>query len=172
VTTVSLTSLFSRHIGDPKPGDGFASTARTITETDIVSFAALTGDWHPQHIDRVWAKRSVFGQRIAHGMLVASYATALVPLDPHRVVALRAVETTFKRPVRIGDTIHVEGECTKVRGLDESYLLVDSTWRVINQASEVVVRMKVRVLWRTERARDRVESEAEESDVGGGGPYL
>ena len=80
----------------------------TITEADLVSFAALTGDWHPQHADAEWAAAGRFGERVAHGMLVLSYAVGLVPFDPERVVALRGLDSvTFKRPVRIGDTIRV-----------------------------------------------------------------
>ena len=52
--------------------------------------------------------RGRFGERVAHGMLVLSYAVGLMPFDPERVVALRGLESvTFKRPVRIGDTIRV-----------------------------------------------------------------
>ena len=73
-------------------GRASASTTsgRTITESDLVSFAALTGDWHPQHADAAWAAASRFGERVAHGMLVLSYAVGLLPFDPERVVALRA----------------------------------------------------------------------------------
>src|ERR687892_820757 len=92
------------------PGARLTSRARTITEADLVSFAALTGDWHPQHCDAEWAARSRFGERIAHGLLVLSYAAGLVPFDPDRVVALRKVgDAVFKHPVMIGDTVHVEG---------------------------------------------------------------
>ena len=54
-------------------GDGPALTGvsrgRTITEADVVQFAALTGDLHPQHTDAAWAAESRFGERVAHGML-------------------------------------------------------------------------------------------------------
>ena len=74
---------------------------RTITETDLVSFSALTGDWHPQHADAGWAAASPFGERIAHGMLVLSYGVGLLPIDPERVVALQGLRNAvFKRPVR------------------------------------------------------------------------
>lgn len=89
----------------------FTSRARTVTEADVVAFAGLTGDFHPQHVDAEWAAESVFGERIAHGLLVLGLAAGLAPLDPERVVALRRVrDVVFKRPVRLGDTIHVEGE--------------------------------------------------------------
>ena len=92
-------------------GAAITTRGRTITEADLVSFAALTGDWHPQHADAEWASGSPFGERIAHGMLVLSMAAGLVPFDPQRVVALRRVrDVVFKRPVRFGDTITVHGQ--------------------------------------------------------------
>ena len=91
-------------------GVRFSTRGRTITESDVVAFAAQTGDWHPQHSDAEWAASSQFGERIAHGMLVLSYAVGLVPFDPDRVLALRRVaDAVFKRPVRLGDTISVRG---------------------------------------------------------------
>src|ERR671937_2684188 len=96
-------------------GAKLVSRGRTITESDVVSFAALTGDWHPQHADAEWARNSAFGERIAHGLLVFSCAAGLVPFDPERVVALRRVRSvTFKRPVRLGSTIHVEGKIADI----------------------------------------------------------
>ena len=72
-------------------GQEFTTRGRTVTEADVVGFASLTGDWHPQHADAEWAASSPFGERIAHGMLVVSLAAGLVPFDPGRVVALRRV---------------------------------------------------------------------------------
>ncbi len=94
-----------------RPGARFRTQGRTITETDLVSFAALTGDHHPLHTDAEWAAESEFNGRIAHGMLLLSYASAWCRSTPSSVLALRGFErVAFKRPVRIGDTIHVEGE--------------------------------------------------------------
>ena len=84
---------------------------RTVTEADVVAFAGLTGDFHPQHVDAEWAARSPFGERIAHGLLVLSLAAGMVDFDPEEVLALRRVrDVVFKRPVKLGDTIHVEVE--------------------------------------------------------------
>ena len=92
----------------PELGAELTTRGRTITETDLVSFSSLTGDWHPQHADAEWAANGRFGERVAHGMLVLSYALGLMPFDPERVVALRGLDSvTFKRPVRIGDTIRL-----------------------------------------------------------------
>src|ERR1700756_4714144 len=121
------TSVLTRPLDDLRAGDRFVTPGRTITETDVVSFATLTGDFHPHHVDAEWAKNSHFGERIAHGMLILSYAVGLVPLDPDRVIALRRVgEVVFKRPVRLGDTISVEGTLEGVEPVDDRAGL--TTW--------------------------------------------
>jgi acyl dehydratase len=130
-------------------GQGFATRGRTVTEADVVGFSALTGDWHPQHSDAQWAASSHFGERIAHGMLVVSFAVGLVPFDPDRVVALRRItDTVFKRPVRFGDTISVRGSVAGLRDIDDAAGLVTWTWKVINQDAETACRARVEVLWR------------------------
>jgi acyl dehydratase len=130
-------------------GERFRTQGRTIGEADIMGFAHLTGDTHPQHTDAEWASRSRFGERIAHGLLVLSYAAGLVSFDPERVVALRRVsDAVFKAPVAIGDTVHVEGEIARTRELDAGHGLVECRWRVVNQRGKLVMRMLVEVVWR------------------------
>jgi 3-hydroxybutyryl-CoA dehydratase len=131
-------------------GATLVSRARTITETDLVSFAALTGDWHPQHSDSDWAASSRFGERIAHGMLVLSYSIGLIAFDPERVVALRALDSvTFKRPVAIGENIRVEAEVAEATPLDEGHELVTLRWRVLGAGDRLAIRAKVQVVHRT-----------------------
>jgi 3-hydroxybutyryl-CoA dehydratase len=135
--------------GQPAVGATFESRGRTITEADLVSFAALTGDWHPQHSDAGWAANGRFGERVAHGLMVLAYAIGLAGFNPERVVALRALErVTFKRPVRIGDTIKVSGKVAEIRPLDAEHALVGLDWTIRNQDSAAVVRARVEVLWR------------------------
>jgi 3-hydroxybutyryl-CoA dehydratase len=135
-------------------GERFESGERTVRDTDVIVFSALTGDWHPQHCDPEWAASSPFGERIAHGMLVLSLAVGLVPLDPERVLALRRVsDVVFKRPVRLNETISVSGEITALRPIDasgEAGGLVDFAWQIRNQDGALVARASVQVLWRTE----------------------
>ena len=132
-------------------GQEFTSRGRTVTEADVVAFASLTGDWHPQHADAEWAAGSPFGERIAHGMLVISLASGLVPFDPGRVVALRRVaDATFKRPVRFGDTVHVEGRIKELSRGSEEAGVVTFAWNVVNQDGRTVCRASVDVLWRRE----------------------
>lgn len=127
----------------------FVSRGRTVTEADVVAFSALTGDWHPQHSDAKWAAGSAFGERIAHGMLVVSFAVGLLDFDPERVVALRGIrDVVFKRPVRLGDTIHVEGGEADRRALDGETVLETWRWRILNQDGELVCRANIEALCR------------------------
>ncbi len=143
----------------PEVGASLTSRARTITEADVVGFAGLTGDWHPQHSDAEWAEAGRFGERVAHGLLVLSYAVGLFAFDPERVVALRGIDdVTFKRPVLIGDTIKVGSKVESVRPLDDEHSLVAFAWRILNQRDQVVVRAKVEVLWRLDEGAGRSAS--------------
>ena len=137
---------------DLRPGQAFVSRGRTITEADVVGFAALTGDWHPQHSDAVWAAESAFGERIAHGMLVISFAVGLVPLDPRRLVALRRLgDVVFKRPVRLGDTLRVSGKVAELAPVSDEAGLVTLSWSIHNQESQLVCRARVEALWSRDR---------------------
>ncbi len=144
-------STFEKSFDQLEVGERFTTPARTISEADIMGFAALTGDEHPQHTDAGWAETSRFGEQIAHGLLVLSCAAGLVPFDPDRVVALRKVgDAVFKAPVKIGDSVHVEGQVVKTRELDDEHGLVECRWKVLNQHGKTVMRVSVEVVWRAE----------------------
>jgi 3-hydroxybutyryl-CoA dehydratase len=142
-------NVFSKDFDALGAGERFVTRGRTIGEADITSFATLSGDTHPQHTDAEWAASSRFGERIAHGLLVLSYAAGLMPFDPERIVALRRVgDAVFKQPVRIGDTIHVEGEVVEKAEIDPSHGLVATRWRVLNQHGKLVARASIDLVWR------------------------
>jgi acyl dehydratase len=84
---------------------------RTITEADLVQFAALTGDYNPMHTDAEYMKTHPMGQRVAHGMLTLSYAVGQIyqlGFMERTVIAFRGLEMKFSLPVFIGDTLHSE----------------------------------------------------------------
>ena len=112
-----------------REGSRLTTPGRTVTEADIVSFAAWTGDRNPHHVDEEWAATSRWGGRIAHGMLVLSYAIGLLPQK--NVVALRRIRNVvFKRPVRLGDTMHVDGLIANVNPISREYSMVSLQLRV------------------------------------------
>jgi len=106
---------------DFKLGQKAVSPGRTVTETDIVMFAALSGDWSELHANAEYMKNSVFGQRIAHGLLTLSIATGLAlrtggrgTIDMLAFLGMDKVKFT-NSPVFIGDTIRVELEVIESR---------------------------------------------------------
>jgi 3-hydroxybutyryl-CoA dehydratase len=130
-------------------GERFTTEARPVRESDILDFASLSGDLHPQHVDPDWAGESRFGEQIAHGLLVLSFAIGLLRLDPERVVALRRVrDAVFKQPVKIGDTLRVEGRIASTRGVDDEHELVESHLRILNQDDRLVALVKAELLCR------------------------
>jgi len=123
-------------------GERFVTRGRTITEADIVAFAALTGDYNPLHVDAEFGKTTQFGERIAHGMLGASYAVGLIAalgLTEGTVIAIVNMTWDFTAPIRIGDTIHVDQTVISMRETkraDRGIIIFEV--KLINQRGEVV----------------------------------
>ena len=146
---IATAGVFDSGFDELTVGDRFSTPSRAVREADIHGFAALTGDAHPQHVDAGWAENSRFGEQIAHGLLVLSFAVGLLPLDPDRVVALRRVgDAVFKQPVKIGDTVRVDGKITALTELDDAHGLVEATLRILNQDDRLVARLRAELVWR------------------------
>jgi acyl dehydratase len=126
---------------DIEIGSVYESAARTVTESDIVTFAGFSGDYNPIHIDHEFAKTTPFRKPIAHGFAVFSIASGLsihAPLT--KTVALIGVrEWTFANPVFIGDTIHVRSTVLEkhIKGIGKRGEIV---WKreIINQHGKIV----------------------------------
>jgi len=131
-------------------GDEVVSSGRTITEADVVAFAALSGDWNPMHTDAEYAKTGMFGQRVAHGLLVLSIASGLavrLGFMEETVLAFRELTWKFSRPVMIGDTVRlrvVVHQRKAMRRLGGGAVVFDVS--VLNQRDEVVQRGQWSVL--------------------------
>jgi acyl dehydratase len=92
-------------------GDQFVSPSRTVCEADVVNFAGLSGDYNPLHIDSEFAMSTPFGERIAHGMLVASMATGMANwtgIFEGTTIALMEQVLQYKGAVKFGDTVHLQ----------------------------------------------------------------
>jgi acyl dehydratase len=141
-------------LGDYTVGEKFISPARTITETDIVLFAGLTGDWHPLHTDVEYAAKTPFKERIAHGMLTLSVGMVLPfrlgPYSsflPRSFIAFYGMESVrFTGAARIGDTIHCEVEVTDITDKGPERGVLTTQNRIVNQRGELLVTYVIRVL--------------------------
>jgi 3-hydroxybutyryl-CoA dehydratase len=129
-------------------GDKHVSRARTITETDIVTFAMFTGDWHPAHTDTEYAASDpVFGGRVAHGALALSVALGLVTFWPEAMKAFYGIDRLrFVTPTRIGDTLHVETEVSELTPRQDGFGVVTSDFRVVNQRGDTVIAALLKTL--------------------------
>ena len=121
-------------------GQKFISKARTLTETDIVNFAALSWDHNQLHTDSEYAGQTYYGKRIAHGLLgVVAHAGLTYQLTENSILALLELSWKFHLPIYIGDTIHVE---QTVKDLRESSTgdrgILSFEKEVKNQKQEVV----------------------------------
>lgn len=118
----------------------FASQGRTITQTDIVNFAGVSGDFNPIHVDHEFAKTTLFRQPIAHGMLVLSIGTGLaVSSPPMRTLAFLGIkEWSFKEPIFIGDTIRMISKAVEKEERSRGRRGV-ITWRrtIVNQDGKI-----------------------------------
>lgn len=108
-----------RH-ADLHVGMAFRSPGRTITDADLVAFAGLTGDYSELHTSDVYAKRSQFGRRVAHGLLGLAYAHGLMwprtgELRETAIAFLGINEWKFTGPIYVGDTIFVNYRIRELR---------------------------------------------------------
>lgn len=139
-----------KYFEDFETGEEATSAGRTITETDIVNFAALTGDWNEIHTNKEFAARGPFGQRIAHGALVFSVATGLsvrMSQTNDTVIAFYGLDRLrFVKPVFIGDTIRVRQRVEGKSERDPKSGIVTFLNEVMNQNEVVVVSYTAKVL--------------------------
>lgn len=121
-------------------GKVYNSTSRTITETDIVIFAGLSGDYNPLHTDEEFAKKSIFGTRVAHGFLVLSISSGLInqsKLFEGVVEAFLGMrEFKITKGVLPGDTIRTRCEVLEKRVTKEGKGIVTFKMDVLNQHDE------------------------------------
>ena len=136
-------------------GEESWTAGRTVTETDIVNFAGITGDWNEIHTNTELAAKGPFKQRIAHGALVFSIATGLsvrLGQTADTVIAFYGLDRLrFVKPTFIGDTIRVRQKVEGKDERDEHSGIVTMLNEVTNQRDEVVVSYTAKVLLRRKR---------------------
>lgn len=133
---------------DFRVGMRIESQGLTVTEAHIIQFAGLTGDFNPIHVDEEFARGTVFGGRVAHGLLTLSLAVGLfAPLVAGTTIALLEASARFLKPVRAGDTIHVTSEVIDKRQSDKyDGGVVAFRHEVRNQRGDVVATAETKLL--------------------------
>ncbi|WP_145187341.1 MaoC/PaaZ C-terminal domain-containing protein [Pseudomonas sp. URMO17WK12:I11] len=123
-------------------GQEWNSPRRTITEADIVMFAALTGDHNPVHTDEEFAKNTVFGGRILHGPAGFAIATGLesrLGIKEGTAIAFLGMTWDLRGPIKIGDTIHVNQKVGSKRETKKPGVgIVNFQVALVNQRGESV----------------------------------
>jgi acyl dehydratase len=139
-------------------GDEWESPRRTVTESDVVLFAGLSGDFNPLHVDHSAAKSYPFGRPVAHGLLGLAIASGLMTQAPRvdTLAFLAIVDWKFHRPIVFGDTIHaisrIESLETQAKGRRGVV-----TWhrRIFNQDGDLVQEGRTQTLVRSRPRKPR-----------------
>ena len=135
-----------RYFEEFEVGDVVVSAGRTITETDIVNFAGVAGDYTQIHTNAEFARQGMFGQRVAHGLLALAMASGLLAqlgFVQGTVLAFRDLTWKFSLPIFIGDTIHTTATVAELKAMQRlGGGAVTFDVQVINQKDKVVQRGK------------------------------
>jgi 3-hydroxybutyryl-CoA dehydratase len=138
-------------------GDEWESARRTLTETDVVLFAGLSGDFNPLHVDHASSQTGPFGRPVAHGLLGMAIATGLISQAPRidTLAFLAILEWKFLHPIAFGDTIHAISKVESLAPHANGRRGV-VTWhrRVFNQNAQLIQEGRTQTLVRA-RSRDR-----------------
>jgi acyl dehydratase len=149
-----MTGAAVHYLDDLVAGQRFVSAARTVTESDVVAFAGLSGDFNPIHTDVEFAKGSVYGQRVVFGLLGLSIATGLLDrlgvFSGSAIAMLGINDWRFTAPVFIGDTLHLELTILSVRpsASKPDRGIVERQFELHNQHGVVVQTGRIDVLVR------------------------
>jgi len=131
-------------------GREFVTKSRTVTEADVVNFAALSWDTNALHTDAEFAKKTPFGERIAHGMLgivIHSGLSQMLGIMEGTLLAFLGMTWSFELPIKIGDTFHVVQRVKEMRETSKADRgLITFEKEVVNQRGEIVQRGTTTVL--------------------------
>lgn len=132
----------SYYFEDFEEGLEFMTRSRTITEADVVAFAGLSGDFNPLHTDEEFASKTMFGTRIAHGLLGLTIASGLINqlgIGEKTVMAFLGMTWNFKAALKFGDTITVHQRVAEKRETSKPDRgILRMAVSVINQQGEIV----------------------------------
>jgi acyl dehydratase len=124
-------------------GQTFTSPARTVTESDLIHFAMLSGDWNPIHTDKEFARQTLYGQPVVYGILGIAILTGLVDrmglFHGSAIAMIGLRDWKFKAPIFVDDTIHFAMEISAKRLTSQGDRgIIDRKFTLLNQRAEIV----------------------------------
>jgi len=144
--------VIQQPFGELEIGQVAVSIGRTMTETDVVNFCMLTGNWLELHSNVEHAKGSLYGQRLVQGSLVFSVVNAIIPFDSSVLAAFYGCDKLrFLRPTFIGDTLWARVEIINLKDHDEKHGIVTLKLESLNQKDEINMRCEFSLLIRKTR---------------------
>lgn len=159
-----MTHLRGKTFEELEIGLEIETPGRTITEADVVLFAGLSGDQNPLHTDAEYAKGTLFGERVAHGILGLAVASGLAwrtGLLEGTAEALTGIDWKFRAPIRLGDTVRLRVEVRQKKPaprLGGGFVTFAAT--LLNQRDQVVQKGTWTLLIRSKEARAAREEDA------------
>jgi len=147
----------AKFLEDLSVGDTFVSAARTITESDVVAFAGVSGDFNPIHTDVEFAAETPYGQRVVYGLLGLSILTGLLDrtgLFSGSAIAMLGIrDWKFCAPLFIGDTVKFRLTIVDVRRASSGDRgVVQRYFELLNQRDEVVQQGHIDIMIRARAA--------------------
>lgn len=135
--------MTGQYFDDYTVGQTFDTHGRTLTETDLVNFCGIIGDYEPPHADETFVRSTPIGRRVMQGCLVTTAAEGLMTrsgLFDGTAITLLASSWEYRSPVFIGDTVRARLEVKEVRKSSKGGRgVVTFTTKILNQDSKEVV---------------------------------
>lgn len=150
---------------DLAPGLQLESGSRTVTETDLVQFAMLSGDWNRIHVDAEYAKQTQFGQRVVHGVCALAimggllYATGWFATTTEALIGFD--ELRFRTPLFVGDTVRCRFTVVETRITSTGRGLLVRRLELLNQRDEIVLETTSPILIARRTTSERTDDHAE-----------
>ncbi|MFF0454795.1 MULTISPECIES: MaoC/PaaZ C-terminal domain-containing protein [Nocardia] len=135
---VAINNRIDMPLDEIEVGTIFRSGGRTITETDVVNFCAITGNWIEIHSNVHYASQTRFGERIVQGSLTYSVMTGLIQFGPSIQANYGIDNLRYLKPVVIGDTIYATAEVIGKKDKDDKFGVVTFLMKALNQDGYVV----------------------------------
>lgn len=127
-----------------------ASFSKTISESDVYGFAGLIGDFNSAHLNKIEAEKSIFGDRVAHGMLVGSLISTVLGMKlPGPGTIYLEQNLKFKKPIYFGDTVTASATVTEI--INELKGIYRMNTVITNQQNETVIEGYAVVMYKEEQ---------------------